>query len=127
MWKNHIIRLYVEIMGLKVKSDRGENDPLTFKVDDMDFVFSFDNIDKKVKLNEKSAILLEEAILGGNTLSKSKKKIVAGDYEVKLNSSEDVNNLWLSSFDKLIEYKLIEKDGKNYVVTSKGTEHYKTL
>ena len=42
-------------------------------------------------------------------------------------SSEDVNNLWLSSFDKLIEYKLIEKDGKNYVVTSKGTEHYKTL
>ena len=127
MWKNHIIRLYVEIMGLKVKSNRGENDPLTFKVDDMDFVFSFDNIDKKVKLNEKSAILLEEAILGGNTLSKSKKKIVAGDYEVKLNSSEDVNNLWLSSFDKLIEYKLIEKDGKNYVVTSKGTEHYKTL
>ena len=127
MWKNHIIRLYVEIMGLKVKSNRGENDPLTFKVDDMDFVFSFDNIDKKVKLNEKSAILLEEAILGGNTLSKSKKKIVAGDYEVKLNSSEDVNNLWLSSFDKLIEYKLIEKDGKNYVVTSKGMEHYKTL
>ena len=127
MWKNHIIRLYVKIMGLKVKSNRGENDPLTFKVDDMDFVFSFDNIDKKVKLNEKSAILLEEAILGGNTLSKSKKKIVAGDYEVKLNSSEDVNNLWLSSFDKLIEYKLIEKDGKNYVVTSKGTEHYKTL
>lgn len=127
MWKNHIIRLYVEIMGLKVKSNRNENDPLTFKVDDMDFVFSFDNIDKKVKLNEKSAILLEEAILGGNTLSKNKKKIVAGDYEVKLNSSEDVNNLWLSSFDKLIEYKLIEKDGKNYVVTSKGTEHYKTL
>ena len=114
-------------MGLKVKSNRNENDPLTFKVDDMDFVFSFDNIDKKVKLNEKSAILLEEAVLGGNTLSKNKKKIVAGDYEVKLNSSEDVNNLWLSSFDKLIEYKLIEKDGKNYVVTSKGTEHYKTL
>ena len=39
----------------------------------------------------------------------------------------EVINLWLSAFDKLIEYKLIEKDGKNYVVTSKGMEHYKTL
>lgn len=114
-------------MGLKVNSNRNENDPLTFKVDDMDFVFSFDNIDKKVKLNEKSSILLEEAILGGNTLSKTKNKIMAGNYEVKLNSSEEVNNLWLSAFDKLLEYNLIEQDGKDYVVTSKGVEHYKTL
>lgn len=114
-------------MGLKVKSNRNENDPLTFKMDDMDFVFSFDNIEKPVKLNEKSAILLEEAILGGNTLSKNKKKIVAGDYEVKLNSSDEVNNLWIVAFDKLLEYKLIEKDGKDYTVTSKGVEHYKTL
>ena len=114
-------------MGLKVKSNRNENDVLSFKIDDIDFTFSFDNIDKKIKLNEKSTILLKEAVEGDRRLSKSKKKIVAGDYEVKLNSSEDVNNLWLSSFDKLIEYKLIEKDGKNYVVTSKGMEHYKTL
>ena len=114
-------------MGLKVKSNRNENDALTFKIDDMDFVFSLDNIDKKVKLNEKSTILLKEAVEGNGELFKSKKKIVAGDYEVKLAASEEVNNLWLSAFDKLLEYKLIEKEDKDYVVTSKGMEHYKTL
>ena len=114
-------------MGLKVKSNRNENDPLTFKFDDMDFVFSFDNIDDKVRLNEKSQILLEEAVLGDKKLSKSKKKIIAGDYEVKLDSSIEVNNLWLKAFDKLLEYKLIEKDGKEYVVTSKGLKQYETL
>lgn len=114
-------------MGLKVKSNRNENDALTFKMDDIDYVFSFDNIDKKIKLNEKSTILLKSAIEDDGRLSKDKKKIIAGDYEVKLNASEEVNNLWLSAFDKLIEYKLIEKDGKSYVITSKGREHYKTL
>lgn len=114
-------------MGLKVKSNRNENDVLSFKIDDMDFTFSFDNIDKKIKLNEKSTILLKEAVEGDRRLSKNKKKIVAGDYEVKLNSSEEVNNLWIVAFDKLTQYKLIEKEGKEYVVTSKGMEHYKTL
>ena len=114
-------------MGLKVKSNRNENDVLSFKIDDIDFTFSFDNIDKKIKLNEKSTILLKEAVEGDRRLSKNKKKIVAGDYEVKLNSSEEVNNLWVVAFDKLTQYKLIEKEGKEYVVTSKGTEHYKTL
>ena len=114
-------------MGLKVKSNRNENDPLTFKFDDMDFVFSFDDIDKQVKLNEKSQILLEEAITDDNRLSKSKKKIIAGNYEVKLNSSKDVNDLWVKAFDKLIEYKLIEKDDKDYVVTSKGLKYYEAL
>ena len=28
---------------------------------------------------------------------------------------------------KLIEYKLIEKDGKDYVVTSKGLKYYEAL
>ncbi len=114
-------------MGLKVKSNRNENDVLSFKIDDIDFTFSFDNIDKKIKLNEKSTILLKEAVEGDRRLSKNKKKIVAGDYEVKLNSSEEVNNLWVVAFDKLTQYKLIEKEGKEYVVTSKGMEHYKTL
>ncbi len=114
-------------MGLKVKSNRNENDVLSFKIDDIDFTFSFDNIDKKIKLNEKSTILLKEAVEGDRRLSKNKKKIVAGDYEVKLNSSEEVNNLWIVAFDKLTQYKLIEKEGKEYVVTSKGMEHYKTL
>ena len=114
-------------MGLKVKSNRNENDVLSFKIDDIDFIFSFDNIDKKIKLNEKSTILLKEAVEGDRRLSKNKKKIVAGDYEVKLNSSEEVNNLWIVAFDKLTQYKLIEKEGKEYVVTSKGMEHYKTL
>ena len=88
-------------MGLKVKSNRNENDVLSFKIDDIDFTFSFDNIDKKIKLNEKSTILLKEAVEGDRRLSKNKKKIVAGDYEVKLNSSEEVNNLWIVAFDKL--------------------------
>ncbi len=114
-------------MGLKVKSNRNENDVLSFKIDDIDFTFSFDNIDKKIKLNEKSTILLKEAVEGDRRLSKNKKKIVAGNYEVKLNSSEEVNNLWIVAFDKLTQYKLIEKEGKEYVVTSKGMEHYKTL
>ncbi|CCY47177.1 unknown [Firmicutes bacterium CAG:822] len=114
-------------MGLKVKSNRNENDVLSFKIDDIDFTFSFDNIDKKIKLNEKSTILLKEAVEGDRRLSKNKKKIVAGDYEIKLNSSEEVNNLWIVAFDKLTQYKLIEKEGKEYVVTSKGMEHYKTL
>ena len=114
-------------MGLKVKSNRNENDVLSFKIDDIDFTFSFDNIDKKIKLNEKSTILLKEAVEGDRRLSKNKKKIVAGDYEVKLNSSEEVNNLWVVAFDKLTQYKLIEKEGQEYVVTSKGMEHYKTL
>lgn len=114
-------------MGLKVKSNRNENDVLSFKIDDIDFTFSFDNIDKKIKLNEKSTILLKEAVEGDRRLSKNKKKIVAGDYEVKLNSSEEVNNLWIVAFDKLTQYKLIEKEGQEYVVTSKGMEHYKTL
>lgn len=114
-------------MGLKVKSNRNENDVLSFKIDDIDFTFSFDNIDKKIKLNEKSTILLKQAVEGDRRLSKNKKKIVAGDYEVKLNSSEEVNNLWIVAFDKLTQYKLIEKEGKEYVVTSKGMEHYKTL
>ena len=114
-------------MGLKVKSNRNENDVLSFKIDDIDFTFSFDNIDKKIKLNEKSTILLKEAVEGDRRLSKNKKKIVAGDYEVKLNSSEEVNNLWIVAFYKLTQYKLIEKEGKEYVVTSKGMEHYKTL
>ena len=114
-------------MGLKVKSNRNENDVLSFKIDDIDFTFSFDNIAKKIKLNEKSTILLKEAVEGDRRLSKNKKKIVAGDYEVKLNSSEEVNNLWIVAFDKLTQYKLIEKEGKEYVVTSKGMEHYKTL
>lgn len=114
-------------MGLKVKSNRNENDVLSFKIDDIDFTFSFDNIDKKIKLNEKSTILLKEAVEGDRRLSKNKKKIVAGDYEIKLNSSKEVNNLWIVAFDKLTQYKLIEKEGKEYVVTSKGMEHYKTL
>ena len=114
-------------MGLKAKSNRNENDVLSFKIDDIDFTFSFDNIDKKIKLNEKSTILLKQAVEGDRRLSKNKKKIVAGDYEVKLNSSEEVNNLWIVAFDKLTQYKLIEKEGKEYVVTSKGMEHYKTL
>lgn len=114
-------------MGLKVKSNRNENDPLTFKIDDMDFEFSFDNIDKKIKLDEKSTILLEEAILGDREIKFNKKKIVAGDYEVKLNSSEEINNLWIKALDKLLEYKLIEKDDNNYFVTSKGLKYYETL
>lgn len=114
-------------MGLKVKSNRNENDALTFKIDDIDFVFSLDNIDKKVKLNEKSSMLLKEAIEGDRRLLKSKKKIVAGDYEVKLNSSEEVNNLWIIAFDKLLEYRLIEQEGKVYTVTSKGIKYYETL
>ncbi len=114
-------------MGLKVKSNRNENDALTFKVDDIDFVFSFDNIEKKVKLNEKSSVLLKEAVKGDRKLSKNKKKIVAGDYEVKLNSSEEVNNLWIMAFDKLTEYKLIEQEGKIYTVTSKGIKYVETL
>ncbi len=113
-------------MGLKVKSDRNENDPLTFKFNDMDYVFSFDMKDK-IKLSEKSQILLEEAITDDNRLSKSNKKIIAGNYEVKLNSSKEVNDLWVKAFDKLIEYKLIEKDGKDYVVTSKGLKYYEAL
>ncbi len=114
-------------MGLKVKSNRNENDALTFKVDDIDFVFSFDNIEKKAKLNEKSSVLLKEAVKGDRKLSKNKKKIVAGDYEVKLNSSEEVNNLWIMAFDKLTEYKLIEQEGKIYTVTSKGIKYVETL
>ena len=114
-------------MGLKVKSNRNENDALTFKVDDIDFVFSLDNIEKKVKLNEKSSVLLKEAVKGDRKLSKNKKKIVAGDYEVKLNSSEEVNNLWIMAFDKLTEYKLIEQEGKIYMVTSKGIKYVETL
>ena len=114
-------------MGLKVKSNRNENDALTFKVDDIDFVFSLDNIEKKVKLNEKSSALLKEAVKGDRKLSKNKKKIVAGDYEVKLNSSEEVNNLWIMAFDKLTEYKLIEQEGKIYTVTSKGIKYFETL
>ena len=114
-------------MGLKVKSNRNENDALTFKLDDIDFVFSFDNIEKKVKLNEKSSVLLKEAVKGDRKLSKNKKKIVAGDYEVKLNSSEEVNNLWIMAFDKLTEYKLIEQEGKIYTVTSKGIKYVETL
>lgn len=114
-------------MGLKVKSNRNENDALTFKVDDIDFVFSLDNIEKKVKLNEKSSALLKEAVKGDRKLSKNKKKIVAGDYEVKLNSSEEVNNLWIMAFDKLTEYKLIEQEGKIYTVTSKGIKYVETL
>lgn len=114
-------------MGLKVKSNRNENDPLTFKFDDMDFVFSFDNIDKQIKLDEKSMILLENAIIDDKRLSKGKKKIKAGDYEVKLNSSIEVNELWIRAFDKLVEYKLIEKDDDGYTVTSKGLKYYETL
>ena len=114
-------------MGLKVKSNRNENDALTFKVDDIDFVFSFDNIEKKVKLNEKSSVLLKEAVKGDRKLSKNKKKIVAGDYEVKLNSSEEVNNLWIMAFDKLSEYKLIQKEDKVYTVTAKGIKYFETL
>ena len=37
-------------MGLKVKSLRNENDPLTFKIDDIDFNISFDNIEKEINL-----------------------------------------------------------------------------
>lgn len=114
-------------MGLKVKSNRGENDPLTFKMDDMDFVFSFDNIDKQIKLDEKSLILLENAILNEGRLYKNKKKIVAGDYEVKLNSSVEVNELWIRAFDKLKEYGLISKEDDDYVVTAKGMKYYKAL
>lgn len=114
-------------MGLQTKSKRNENDPITFRVDDMDFVFSFDNVDKKIKLSEKSQILLEEAIVSAGTLSKSKKKIISGDYEVKLNSSEEINNLWIEAFDKLIEYGLISLSGKEYEVTSKGLKYYNEL
>lgn len=114
-------------MGLKVKSNRNENDPLTFNMGDMDFFVSFDNIDKKVKLDEKSLILLKEAINGNKRLSLSKKMILAGDYEVLLNSSLEVNELWVKAFDKLIENKFIEEDGKDYVVTSKGFEYYESL
>lgn len=114
-------------MGMLSKSKRNENDPVTVRLDDMDFVFSFDNIDKKVKLNEKSSILLKKAIESDRLLSMNKKKITAGDYEVKLNASEEVNDLWRCAFDKLSEYKLIEKDGSNYVVTSKGLKYFETL
>lgn len=114
-------------MGLKVKSNRNESDPITFKFDDMDFVFSFDNIDKQVKLSEKSQFLLNKAIEDDNKLFKGKKKIMAGDYEVELNASAEVNNLWIMAFDKLFEYKLIEKSGKDYVVTSKGLKYHKAL
>ena len=114
-------------MGLKVKSNRNENDPLTFKLDDMDYVFSFDNIDEPIKLSEKGQILLEEAILGDNRLYKNKKKIEAGNYKVKLNSSDEVNKLWIMAFDKLIEYKLIDKDDNGYFVTSKGLKYYENL
>ncbi len=114
-------------MGMQSKSKRNENDPVMVRIDDMDFVFSFDNIDKQVKLNEKSSLLLHKAIDGDRRLLKNKKRIMAGDYEVLLNSSEDVNNLWLSAFDKLAEYKFIEKDGKDYIVTSKGLKYFESL
>lgn len=114
-------------MGLKVKSNRNENDPLTFNMGDMDFFVSFDNIDKKINLDEKSLILLKEAINGDKRLSLSKKRILAGDYEVLLNSSLEVNELWVKAFDKLTENKFIEKDGKDYVVTSKGFSYYENL
>ena len=114
-------------MGLKVKSNRNENDALTFKMDDTLFVFSFDNIEKKIQLNEKSSMILKKAIEGDRKLYKNKKKIVAGDYEVKLNSSEEVNNLWIMAFDKLSEYKLNQKEDKVYTVTAKGIKYFETL
>ena len=112
-------------MGLKVKSLRNENDPLTFKIDDIDFNISFDNIEKEIKLDEKSLILLENAIFNDGKIVKNKKKIVMGDYTVKLNSSLEVNNLWLKAFDKLLEFmdKVYSekfsgfKDKRNYLVT----------
>lgn len=114
-------------MGLKVKSLRNENDPLTFKIDDIDFNISFNNIEKEIKLDEKSLILLENAIFNGGKIVKNKKKIVMGDYTVKLNSSLEVNNLWLKAFDKLLEFNLIEKDGDDFRVTSKGEKYYENL
>ena len=114
-------------MGLKVKSLRNENDPLTFKFDDIDFNISFDNIEKEIKLDEKSLILLENAIFNDGKIVKNKKKIVMGDYTVKLNSSLEVNNLWLKAFDKLLEFNLIEKDGDDFRVTSKGKKYYENL
>lgn len=114
-------------MGLKVKSLRNENDPLTFKIDDIDFNISFDNIEKEIKLDEKSLILLENAIFNDGKIVKNKKKIVMGDYTVKLNSSLEVNNLWLKAFDKLLEFNLIEKDGDGFRVTSKGKKYYENL
>lgn len=112
-----------DIMGLLTKSKRNENDPLTVRLDDLDFIFSFDNIDKKINLDEKSLLLLEKGVKSGR-LSKTKKKIVAGDYEVKLNSSEEVNNLWLKAFDKLLEYKLIDDE---FIITNKGYNYIKSL
>ena len=50
-----------------------------------------------------------------------------GDYTVKLNSSLEVNNLWLKAFDKLLEFNLIEKDGDGFRVTSKGKKYYENL
>lgn len=112
-------------MGLKVKSDRNENDPLTFNIGDMDFFVEFDNTPKNVKLDEKGLILLKEAINGNKRLSLNKKRILAGDYEVLLNSSLEINELWIKAFDKLVSNKFIEKDVNDYVVTSKGIEYFK--
>lgn len=114
-------------MGLKVKSLRNENDPLMFKIDDIDFNISFDNIEKEIKLDEKSLIILENAIFNDGKIVKNKKKIVMGDYTVKLNSSLEVNNLWLKAFDKLLEFNLIEKYGDDFRVTSKGEKYYENL
>ncbi len=110
-------------MGLKVKSDRNENDPLEFNIGDMGFLVSFDDTPKKVKLDEKGLILLKKAIDGNKRLSFNKKRILAGDYEVLLNCSVEVNELWIKAFDKLVDNNFIEKDAADYVVTFKGIEY----
>lgn len=114
-------------MGLQTKSKRNENEPVTISLDDMDFVFAFDSLEKEIKLDEKGIILLKKAVEVDGLLFRNKKRIKAGDYEVSLNASKEVNDLWIYSFDKLLEYELIEKVGTKYKVTDKGQKYYKTL
>ncbi|MDD6323787.1 MAG: hypothetical protein PUA73_04215 [Bacilli bacterium] len=107
-------------MGMLTKSKRGENDPLTFSLDNMDFSISLDNVNK-IKLNEKSVFLLKKAILNNCTLNKNNKKIVIGDEAIFIDEA------WSRAFNKLLDSNLIVKASEGYNVTDKGLKHYNSL
>lgn len=111
-------------MGMLTKSNRNEDDLLTLNLNDMDFSISFDNVEKKIKLNEKSLMLLEKAIKQNCFLIKNDKLIKVGNYKINL-KNDDVSKLWLKSFDKLVEYKLILKNDSNYIVSDKGKKYFR--
>lgn len=108
-------------MGMLSKSKRNEEGPLTLNLDDLDFSISFDKLEKKIKLNDNSMILLEKAIKGNHKLTRDKKTIKAGRFKV------DSDDEWNYAFDKLLEYNMIIKNDFDYGVTSKGIDYYNNI